>query len=29
MRACCGYVSQELRPARIGSGLLPEGLFSK
>lgn len=29
MRACCGYVSQEFRPARIDSGLLPEGLFSK
>lgn len=29
MHACCGYISQALRQARIDSGLLPEGLFSK
>lgn len=29
MRACCGYVSQTLRQARIDSGLMPEELFAK
>lgn len=29
MRACCGYVSQTLRQARIDSGLMQEELFAK
>ena len=29
MRACCAYVSQALRQARIDSGMLQEELFSK
>ena len=29
MRACCGYVSQSLRQARIDSGLMQEELFAK